>query len=36
VDQVPEPGTGLTGVSCADAADCVLVDWEGNALLGTG
>jgi hypothetical protein len=29
-------GTGLTGISCADAAHCVAVDWEGNALVGTG
>jgi hypothetical protein len=29
-------GTGLTGVSCPDAAHCVAVDWEGNALTGTG
>jgi len=36
VDPVTTAGTGLTGVSCADAADCVLVDWEGNALAGTG
>ncbi|HSZ45722.1 MAG TPA: hypothetical protein VK823_10325 [Streptosporangiaceae bacterium] len=36
VDPVTTAGTGLTGASCADAADCVLVDWEGNALAGTG
>jgi hypothetical protein len=36
VDPVAEPGTGLTGISCADAAQCVAVDWEGNALTGTG
>ncbi|HEY2639972.1 MAG TPA: hypothetical protein VGI66_08830 [Streptosporangiaceae bacterium] len=36
VDPVTTPGTGLTGASCADAADCVAVDWEGNALTGTG
>ncbi len=36
VDPVTTAGTGLTGVSCADAADCVAVDWEGNALVGTG
>lgn len=36
VDPVSTPGTGLTGVSCPDAAYCVAVDWEGNALLGTG
>jgi hypothetical protein len=36
VDPVTTPGTGLTGASCADAADCAMVDWEGNALVGTG
>lgn len=36
VDPVTTAGTGLTGVSCADAAHCVAVDWEGNALAGTG
>jgi len=36
VDPVTTPGTGLTGVSCANAAECVAVDWEGNALTGTG
>lgn len=36
VDPGATPGTGLTGVSCPDAAHCVAVDWEGNALLGTG
>jgi hypothetical protein len=36
VDPVTTPGTGITGVSCADAANCVAVDWEGNALTGTG
>ena len=36
VDPVAQAGTGLTSVSCADAADCVAVDWEGNALTGTG
>ncbi len=36
VDPVTTAGTGLTGVSCADAADCLAVDWEGNALVGTG
>jgi hypothetical protein len=36
VDPAATPGTGLTGASCADAADCELVDWEGNALAGTG
>jgi hypothetical protein len=36
VDPGATPGTGLTGVSCTDAAYCVAVDWEGNALLGTG
>jgi hypothetical protein len=36
VDPVTTAGTGLTGVSCADAATCVAVDWEGNALTGTG
>ncbi|HTR90851.1 MAG TPA: hypothetical protein VMI73_03830 [Trebonia sp.] len=36
VDPVTTAGTGLTGVSCADAADCVAADWEGNALAGTG
>ena len=35
-DPVTVAGTGLTGASCADAADCVAVDWEGNALTGTG
>jgi hypothetical protein len=29
-------GTGLTAASCADAADCVAVDWEGKAIVGTG
>ena len=36
VDPVTTAGTGLTSVSCSDAADCVAVDWEGNALAGTG
>ena len=36
VDPGATAGTGLTGASCADAADCVAVDWEGNALTGTG
>ncbi len=36
VDPSAGPGTGLTGDSCADAAHCVAVDWEGNALTGTG
>ena len=36
VDPVTVAGTGLTGASCADAAHCVAVDWEGNALTGTG
>jgi hypothetical protein len=36
VDPGATPGTGLTGASCADAADCVAVDWEGNAIVGTG
>jgi hypothetical protein len=36
VDPGIAAGTGLTGVSCADAAHCVAVDWEGNALVGTG
>ncbi|HXB46240.1 MAG TPA: hypothetical protein VNW50_00655 [Streptosporangiaceae bacterium] len=36
VDPVTTANTGLTGASCADAADCVAVDWEGNALTGTG
>lgn len=36
VDPVTEAGTGLTGVACADAADCVAVGWEGNALTGAG
>jgi hypothetical protein len=36
VDPGATAGTGLTGASCADAADCVAVDWEGNALAGTG
>jgi hypothetical protein len=36
VDPVAEAGTGLTCISCADAAQCVAVDWEGNALTGTG
>ena len=36
VDPVTTAGTGLTSVSCADAADCLAVDWEGNALVGTG
>ena len=31
-----DAGDGLTGASCADAADCVAVDWEGNAIAGTG
>ena len=28
VDPGATPGTGLSGASCADAADCVAVDWE--------
>jgi hypothetical protein len=36
IDPGATPGTGLTGVSCPDAAHCVAVDWEGNSLLGTG
>ena len=36
VDPGVTAGTGLTGASCADAAHCVAVDWEGNALVGTG
>lgn len=36
IDPVSTPGTGLTGVSCADAADCVALDWEGSALTGSG
>jgi hypothetical protein len=36
VDPVSQAGTGLTSVSCADAADCVALDWEGNALTGSG
>jgi hypothetical protein len=36
IDPAATSGDGLTGASCADAADCVAVDWEGNALTGTG
>jgi hypothetical protein len=36
IDPTATAGTGLTGASCADAADCALVDWEGNAITGTG
>jgi hypothetical protein len=36
IDPTATAGTGLTGASCADAADCVAVDWEGNAIAGTG
>jgi hypothetical protein len=36
VDPTATAGTGLTGASCPDAAECVAVDWEGNALVGTG
>ena len=36
----PAPGGPLHGftysVSCATASFCVAVDWEGNALVGTG
>jgi len=36
IDPGVTAGTGLTSASCADAADCVAVDWEGNAFTGTG
>jgi hypothetical protein len=36
VDPSATAGAGLTGASCLGAADCVAVDWEGNALTGTG